>query len=487
MPEQANDSSCNFCHGSGSLSAAVAHVHPINDPASNPGINFEILALAEGGTNNGDGKIQAGEKIAVTFEMRDDAGNPVTVPSWSMMSGSVNLAVTGPTTNRNLLLNTSLPLAGVPGSPPYTINIPEVVQLEYVGDATAGADVFTTSRTPHWAVSGGQTTVFTRTASGASATALGPIRRAQNHIDLVPGFPTGPGAFAKDAYVVVDDNVPGLEEYLRIQYVDGNRIWFGQLGSTSCLPATRFAHAAGAAVRVVTLTTRTAGSDYMLAAATGQITEIMNFTTGDAVIVSYTSDFVMPSVYPVPINDTTHLTEANGEWASLPILSGTYTLGFWASRQFPFAAENETQNYRNTSVNDTAHRDFLVGTATTLTPGNIISSKDNCNACHDTVYAHGGGREAFLTCILCHGGAGSEDRARYIAPGAPETAGLSIEFREMLHKIHRGEDLVNPYEIVGFGSGAYPNNFSLNTYDEVVFPAMPDGTKNCEKCHGNDS
>jgi OmcA/MtrC family decaheme c-type cytochrome len=149
-------------------------------------------------------------------------------------------------------------------------------------------------------------------------------------------------------------------------------------------------------------------------------------------------------------------------------------------------AFNETQNYRNTSVNDSAQIHFLVGNATTLMPGTIISSKQNCDACHDTVYAHGGGREGYNTCLLCHGAAGGEDRPRYVAPNAPETAGLLIEFREMLHKIHRGEELANAasYQIVGFGSASYPNNFGLNTYEEVVFPAMPDGTKNCEKCHG---
>jgi OmcA/MtrC family decaheme c-type cytochrome len=491
MPAQMDDASCTFCHQQtgGTLSPVSGHLHPINDPVVNPGIHFEILSVAEGGMNNVDGTVDPGEKISVTFQMRDDAGNPVTTSGWASMSpaGSVNLAVAGPTNNRNLLLNTSLPLAGVTGSPPYTINIPEVVQLEYVGDSTGAIETFTTSRTPHWAVSGGATTVFARTASAASATASAAIRVAQNYIDLNPGFSIDPATgFAKDKYVVVDDNVPGLEEYLRIQYVDGNRIWFGQLGSTSYHPATRHAHAAGATVQVVTLTTKTVTTQYTLNAPTGQITEVTEFGAGNAVVVSYTTDFVMPAIYPVSINDTTTITETGGEWASLPIESGTYTLGFWASRSFNYLAFGETQSYRNTSVNDSAHVDFLVGSAASLMPGTIISSKENCNACHDTVYAHGGGREGYKTCILCHGSAGGEDRPRYVAPNAPETASLTIEFREMLHKIHMGEELENAatYNIVGFSSAAYPNNYGLNNYAEVVFPAMPDGVKNCEKCHG---
>jgi OmcA/MtrC family decaheme c-type cytochrome len=492
MPAQGNDSSCLFCHGefSGTLNPVTSHVHPINDPLVNPGIHFEVTNLTEAGANNNDGRIQPGEKVAFTFNMHDDVGNPVTPSGWASLSpaGSVNVAIAGPTNNRNLLLNTSLPLAGIPGAgPSFTVNVPEIVQLEYVGDSTAALDVFTTSRTPHWAVSGAATTVFARTASNATATAAAAIRAAQNYIDLTPGFSIDPATgFAKDKYVVIDDNVPGKEEYIRIQYVDGNRIWFGSLASTAYWPATRYSHTAGAAVQVVTLTTKTSGSQYTLAAATGQITEVTEFGAGNAVVVSYTTDFVMPSIYPASINDTPVNNHNWGEWASLPIESGTYTLGFWASRSFPFAAQGETQNYRNTSVNDTAQFNFLVGSATVLEPSTVISSKDNCNSCHDTVYAHGGGREGYNTCILCHGSAGGEDRPRYVAPGAPDTPGVSIEFRSMLHKIHMGEELetASTWTVVGFGSAAYPNNYGLNMYGEVAFPAMPDGVKNCEKCHG---
>jgi hypothetical protein len=62
---------------------------------------------------------------------------------------------------------------------------------------------------------------------------------------------------------------------------------------------------------------------------------------------------------------------------------------------------------------------------------------------------------------------------------------VTINFREMLHKIHRGADLANAeeYEVIGFGSG-YPNNFSVHTYENVHFPSMPAGVQNCTTCHG---
>jgi predicted CXXCH cytochrome family protein len=52
----------------------------------------------------------------------------------------------------------------------------------------------------------------------------------------------------------------------------------------------------------------------------------------------------------------------------------------------------------------------------------------------------------------------------------------------MLHKIHMGADLANAstYAVVGFGGTSH-------FYDEVHFPALPDGTKKCTACHGEDN
>jgi OmcA/MtrC family decaheme c-type cytochrome len=127
-----------------------------------------------------------------------------------------------------------------------------------------------------------------------------------------------------------------------------------------------------------------------------------------------------------------------------------------------------------------------VGTATAETPYAAISSGNNCLRCHDDLYFHGGGRRGFDACISCHGTSGFEDRPRYVAPNAPETAATPVSYRTMLHKIHRGKELPDAatYAVVGFGSGAYPNNYGVSMYDHVGFPAMPDGAKDCAVCHG---
>jgi hypothetical protein len=100
---------------------------------------------------------------------------------------------------------------------------------------------------------------------------------------------------------------------------------------------------------------------------------------------------------------------------------------------------------------------------------------------------HGGGRRGFDACILCHGAAAAEDRPQYVAANAPATAGVSIGFRTMLHKIHMGSsELTNAstYLVNGFGSTAYPNNYGTVSYEEVVFPALPGAAANCTMCHG---
>ena len=123
--------------------------------------------------------------------------------------------------------------------------------------------------------------------------------------------------------------MPGKEEYLKIQYVDGNRIWFGQgcrlRPPTSRRRGTPRGRRGGAGRHA---DREDAEHDYTLAAATGTITEVTEFGAGNAVLVSYTSDFVMPPIYRAPLNDSPQVDEKYGDWASLPLESGTYTVGF---------------------------------------------------------------------------------------------------------------------------------------------------------------
>ena len=473
MPPQDDDSACLLCHGvaGSAIEPSLAHRHPQQDPGFNTGINVAVTAVAEAGTNDHDGTIDPGEKIAVTFRATDDAGNDLAAAAL----GSVTVILSGPTTNSNLLLNGSIPVAGLTGSQPWTVNVPQAIALEYVGDATATlGETFTTARTPHWDVNGSATNVFVRTATGGGSSTIPAAAPApRNWLDVADA--TG---FARNDFVVVDDGVAGQVEYLQIGYVEGNRLWF---------PSTVVSknHAANATVREVTLTQKTRGTQYTLAAATGLITEVAEFGAGNAVVVSYTTDYVLPARFPLALNDTPTLDETSGKWTGKPIVDGTYALTLYASRSLTLNLFGESNSYRSTA--NAVRHEFLVGAATTLEPYALIASGESCNACHKDLQFHGGGRRGFAACIACHGTAGAEDRPQYTAPNAPATPGVTINFRTMLHKIHLGEGLANAstYQVVGFGAGAFPNNYSISTFDDVEFPAMPGGVLQCVKCHGD--
>jgi OmcA/MtrC family decaheme c-type cytochrome len=296
----------------------------------------------------------------------------------------------------------------------------------------------------------------------------------QNYVDVVDATD-----FARDDYVVVDDGL-GTEEYARIALVDGTRLWF----SSSLLA---LVHAAGATVDEVALTTMMPGDDYTLDAGTGTITELAGFPDGTKVIASYTTDFVLPATYPLPLNASPDLGDSSGEWTGKALVDGTYSLSIWTSRSLSLPLHGETNSYKSTA--DARQTDFLVGDADTIEPYELIASSSACFNCHQELAFHGFGRRGFESCLVCHGTSGSEDRPPYTAANAPATAGVTVSFRTMLHKIHQGEELANAstYTVVGFGSGAYPDNFTAHTYGEIIFPALPGGTENCTKCHGNDA
>jgi hypothetical protein len=247
------------------------------------------------------------------------------------------------------------------------------------------------------------------------------------------------------------------------------------------------AHAAGAIVRGVTLVTKTSGVDYTLNAATGTVSEVVDFGNGATVLASYWTDFVVPATYPLALNGSPDLGDASGKWSGKPLVDGTYTLGIWTSKSLTLNLFGETNSYRSTS--DARNVDFLVGSATTIEPYDLIASGSSCFNCHQELAFHGFGRRGFESCVLCHGTSGAEDRPQYVAGNAPETPGLTISFRTMLHKIHMGKDLTDAstYDVVGFGSGSYPNNFGVSNFAELLFPALPGGVQNCNKCHGNEA
>jgi len=96
-----------------------------------------------------------------------------------------------------------------------------------------------------------------------------------------------------------------------------------------------------------------------------------------------------------------------------------------------------------------------------------VADESSCNECHNKLTAHGG-RVEVEYCVMCHN-SGSID----------VEFGSDIDFKVMIHKIHKGKalDLVPGYKIGGFGG-------VVHDWSEVGYPQ---DLRNCAKCHDGDN
>ena len=361
----------------------------------------------------------------------------------------------------------------------YTFALPMDLPTEFLGDGTGAAgQALTAANLP---VYFGRQALFERTALAGVATTLAAASSERaRYVDVA----TLDGGLAIGDYAVLDDGVAGLEEYALIGFIDValKRVWFRT--------PLRFAHLSGSGFQEATLTARQEGVHYTLAASTGTITSIgAGFGAANAIVLNYRTDGrfgwlrrvgdTLQSVFVPPINDSPDQDESWGEWSGLPFVDGTYTASIWGRKNTVLGRQNEVQTYNG--IGEASSFDLLFGAASTVEPYQAISAGDNCNACHSMVGPfHGGNRRDFNTCILCHGVAGDEDWPIYgTTVAAQPTTAVSINFREMLHKIHRGRDLHDPAGYVVLGNSASPHS-----YEHVGFPAMPRSTQECTKCHG---
>lgn len=103
-----------------------------------------------------------------------------------------------------------------------------------------------------------------------------------------------------------------------------------------------------------------------------------------------------------------------------------------------------------------------------------VAKTATCNVCHETLALHGGQRRTVEYCVVCHNPVQTDEAKRKTAKGPmpPE----NVHFKVLIHKIHTGEELGEPYIIYG-GPPAKPAPIDLS---EVRFPG---DRRNCAKCH----
>ncbi|MFY9341818.1 MAG: hypothetical protein WAT39_04980 [Planctomycetota bacterium] len=389
----------------------------------------------------------------------------------------------------------------VPDAATYTVNIPMDIVLEFLAD-TGGAPAGGTAlpAAGNLPVYFGRQQVWEAATTATTTTTLAGVAPLDRSVavNAAAGFLNG------DTVVIEPAAGVGTREYVQIAPADSNGVIItstepgnGTLARIYFKTPLRYLHNAGATITKVTLTFKQEGTAYSLNPATGVITSIPAFTANRAIVMSYRTDArfgykrhsadAFQGNYVPPANDSPDIGQEQGDWHGLPYLAGTYTADIWLYKNIDFGKQGEVQTYRSTSNAGTI--DFLYGSATAIEPHAIISASASCYTCHNDVIFHGGGRRGVDACLTCHSISGNEDKPRWDTPKVGSsttntalTPGVAIEFRQMLHKIHKGRELAYADTYTVVGNGGNPG-----TFGEIEFPAMPGGVRQCVRCHGNDA
>ncbi len=102
--------------------------------------------------------------------------------------------------------------------------------------------------------------------------------------------------------------------------------------------------------------------------------------------------------------------------------------------------------------------------ATEGIPTRRIAAQENCATCHgNEIRFHGGPRQTMEYCVTCH-----------IDSDRDAGTGNSIGMTVMMHKIHMGPNLLEPYSIESNRTGRFSD------YSNVTYPQ---DVRNCTTCH----
>jgi OmcA/MtrC family decaheme c-type cytochrome len=180
---------------------------------------------------------------------------------------------------------------------------------------------------------------------------------------------------------------------------------------------------------------------------------------------TYTFAAPLPANYGVPVNDTTKFTD--GE-VSGPLAAGTYTVSFAMYKNY-WVAGVETKDAGGGT------QDFLVGSATTLAPREVVKA-ENCQRCHEQFRFHEGIFRSPTMCATCHTAGAEDDGSTDTADATPVTTEIGV----MIHKLHNGAHLPS---VLGVGTNAdgtrnyaataTPYVVGTEDFSAITYPAFP--------------
>ena len=136
-----------------------------------------------------------------------------------------------------------------------------------------------------------------------------------------------------------------------------------------------------------------------------------------------------------------------------------------------------TAQYDYAALNPVAY--FAITDTTVVTRRQVVID-DNCNACHEQLFLHGGGRNNAEYCAMCHNST-FDTIDRMPVPTGTQVVTRSLSLANFVHRVHTGEQGVSPAVYWG-PRPASPINAGGNPVDlgEVRFPA---DRRACDRCH----
>ena len=217
------------------------------------------------------------------------------------------------------------------------------------------------------------------------------------------------------------------------------------------------------------------------------------FTAEDGMGMPITDLSILDTVaatvsYPVPEYET-FVRESISSAFGGP--DGTLVNNGNGSYLYTFLAEFPTGSPETFSVAMEGRREFTfrgrVFDQGTSTNGQILFTLDTsppidrrmvvddakCNVCHRETRAHGTLRTGVNLCVMCHNPNTTDESRRPMADLPPVT----VSFKDMIHRIHTGEDLAQEYTV--FGLGGTPHDFT-----ELRFGG---DRRDCSICHVEDT